>query len=192
MAEPNHVYEPAEDSRLLAETALARIEGHEHVLEVGTGSGYVAGRVAEETGARVVASDVNPYACRQAWADTREAGLSVAVVRGNLAAPFQAGVFDRVLFNPPYLPRDPDAERDDWQERALTGGETGREVIKSFLDGVSRVLSPGGSGLLVVSTLTDIEAVAAYADKRGLAATTAREESFLFERLAVLQITTKH
>jgi release factor glutamine methyltransferase len=186
------VYQPAEDSALLADAAVERVGPDERVLDVGTGSGYVAARVAAETGATVAASDVNPHACRRARADAREAGVDFSVVRADLTAPFRDGAFDRVLFNPPYLPRDPDAERDDWMERALTGGETGREVVEAFLDDVGRVLAPDGSVLLLVSTLTDIGAVAAYAADRGLAAETVDEASYPYERLAVLSITTTH
>jgi hypothetical protein len=41
------VYQPAEDSRLVAETVLGYLDGDERVLDVGTGSGYVGRRVAE-------------------------------------------------------------------------------------------------------------------------------------------------
>ncbi|MDZ7745696.1 MAG: HemK2/MTQ2 family protein methyltransferase [Halobacteriales archaeon] len=186
------VYQPAEDSRLLADVAVDRAHDATRVLDVGTGSGYIAGRVARDTAASVVASDVNPHACRQARANAHEESIPLAVVRGDCTRPFEPETFDVVTFNPPYLPRDAEAERDDWMERALTGGETGREVIESFLDDVGRVLTPDGVVLLLVSTLTDIEAVASYAADRDLAAETAREESFPFERLAVLEITTKH
>lgn len=180
------VYRPAEDSRLLAEVAVERVTADDRVLEVGTGSGYVAARVADETGATVYASDVNPHACEEA----RARGL--ATVRGDRTEPFRPASFDGVLFNPPYLPRDPDAERDDWMERALTGGETGREVVEAFLDDVGRVLAPGGTVLLLVSSLADVGAVGAYAAERGLYARTAREERYPFERLAVLVITREH
>lgn len=186
------VYQPAEDSRLLASVATERITASDRVLDVGTGSGYVAARIASETGAAVCASDVNPHACRRARANAGEEGIELPVVRGDLTRPFRADTFDRVVFNPPYLPADPDAERDDWMERALSGGESGRAVIEPFLDDVGRVLAPDGELLLLLSTLTGIEAVAAYAADRGLAAQTAREESYPFERLAVLSITTKH
>jgi release factor glutamine methyltransferase len=176
------VYDPAEDSRLLAEEAVEGVETGDLALDVGTGSGYVGHRVEEETGADVVASDLNPHACRRA----REAELHA--VRADLVAPFRDGVFDWVLFNPPYLPRDPDAERDDWMEQALTGGETGRAVVEPFLATVERVLAPGGRVLLLVSTLTDIQAVAAHAEDHGLAARTVSEERYPFERLAVLEI----
>jgi release factor glutamine methyltransferase len=183
------VYGPAEDSELLLDAAREAVEGSHRVLEVGTGSGYVAVELAAATGARVTASDLNPHACRAARERAGEAGVALPVVRGDLTDPFRDGAFDRVLFNPPYLPRDPDAERDDPMEYALTGGEDGRAVIEPFLDDVGRVLAPGGRVLLVVSSLTGVGAVAAYAADRGLAARTVREESYPFERLAVLALT---
>ena len=175
----DQVYQPAEDSRLLAETAADRVGDGDLVLDVGTGSGYVAS-VAADAGADVVGADINPLACREA----RENG--VPVVQANLTAPFHEGVFDLVLFNPPYLPTPPEEERDDWMEYALSGGEDGRAVIEPFLDDVGRVLAPGGEVLLLVSTLTGEDAVVDYADTRGFDATEVASEKHAFERLLVL------
>jgi len=175
----DQVYQPAEDSRLLAETVAERVGDSDLVLDVGTGSGYVA-TVAADAGADVVGVDVNPLACREA----RENG--VPVVQANLTDPFRDGIFDVVLFNPPYLPTPPEAERDDWMEYALSGGEDGRAVIEPFLDGVGRVLAPGGEVLLLISTLTGDDAVVDYADARGLEATELASEKHAFERLLVL------
>jgi release factor glutamine methyltransferase len=182
------VYGPAEDSRLLLEAALERVGPGDLVLEVGVGSGFVAGRVTDGTGARVIGSDLNPVACRAA----REGGVDS--VRADLVAPFREKSFDAVLFNPPYLPTPPELEREDWMERALSGGPDGRRVVDPFLDSVGRVLAPGGRVLLLVSSLTGIEAVRERARANGLvvAPEPVLEESFPFERLAVLEITTEH
>jgi release factor glutamine methyltransferase len=176
------VYQPAEDSRLLAAAALERVEPSDHVLDVGTGSGYVGARVAAETGAEVTASDLNPHACRAA----RDRGLSV--VRGDLLDPFCADSFERVCFNPPYLPADGAATRDDWMEVALTGGESGRAVVEPFLDDVGRVLTPGGEALVLVSSLTGVPAVVERAGANGFSAAVLREASFPFETLSVLAL----
>lgn len=176
------VYQPAEDSLLLAETAVSELSPGDRVLEVGTGSGYVAAAVADEAGARVVGSDLNPYACLQA----RDRG--VPVVRADLVSPFRDAAFDVVLFNPPYLPRDEDAARNDWMEVALSGGETGREVVEPFLDAVGRVLAPNGYVLLLVSTFTGVDEVVEYAGERGFSAAAVREESYSFETLTVLKL----
>ncbi|SEH62730.1 release factor glutamine methyltransferase [Halopenitus malekzadehii] len=178
------VYQPAEDSGLLAEAAIAEATGR--VLEVGTGSGWVAERIAtadDSADVEVVASDVNPHACRQA----RERGLDV--VRGSLLDPFRDGVFDTVAFNPPYLPTDPDNEWDDWMETALSGGRTGRELIEPFLDDVGRVLTPGGCVLLLVSSLTGYEAVIDRVEAAGFSHEVVREESYPFETLSILRLT---
>ncbi|WP_084510032.1 HemK2/MTQ2 family protein methyltransferase [Haloplanus natans] len=174
------VYQPAEDSRLLAEAAVEHARGR--TLEVGTGSGWVAERIATETDAEVVASDYNPAACRQA----RERG--VQVVRADLVESFRDGSLDTVAFNPPYLPTDPDNEWDDRMERALSGGESGREVIDPFLDTVGRVLRPGGRVLLLVSSLTGFESVVARAEANGFAVSTVRQESYPFEVLSILRL----
>ncbi|SEH15688.1 release factor glutamine methyltransferase [Natronorubrum sediminis] len=178
------VYQPAEDSHLLAETVLEHLPVDENdlVLEVGTGSGYVAGRIDAETDARVVAADLNPHAVRQARADGLEG------VRADLVSPFADETFDAVVFNPPYLPTDPDNEWDDWMERALSGGEDGRAVIDPFLDRVGRVLAPGGVVYLLVSSLTGVDEVAAQAGEAGFSAVSVADESFPFETLTILAL----
>lgn len=176
------VYEPAEDSALLAAAAVDVVEPGWRVLEVGAGSGYVAAAVADATGARVVGSDVNPHACQR----TRDRG--VPAVRADLVAPFREGAFDAVLFNPPYLPAPADDGWDDWTERALTGGETGRAVVEPFLTTVGRVLAPAGVALLLVSSLTDVERVADSAADAGFAVEEVAADEYPAERLVVLAL----
>jgi len=176
------VYEAAEDSHLLAEAATERIDDG-LVLDVGVGSGYVAARIDAETPATVVGCDINPEAAARA----RSEGL--AVVRSNLTHPFVADSFDAVLFNPPYLPTPPEREWDDPLEYALSGGEDGRRVVRPFVADLGRVLASDGTGYLLVSSLTDIDAVVGLAADAGLRAREIAEESFPFERLVVLEIT---
>ncbi|MDV7350796.1 HemK2/MTQ2 family protein methyltransferase [Halorubrum distributum] len=174
------VYQPAEDSGLLAEAAIE--EAHGRVLEVGTGSGWVAERIADERGLDVVGSDRNPHAARQA----RERGVEAVVA--DLLDPFRADAFDAVCFNPPYLPTDPDNEWDDWMEHALSGGESGRELIEPFLADVGRVLAPDGVVLLLVSSLTGYDEVLELVEDAGFDHEPVVEESFPFETLTVLAL----
>ena len=179
-----HVYQPAEDSALLAEAAIEDMAAPDRVLEVGTGSGWVAEQVADETDARVVGSDLNPHACRQA----RDRG--VAAVRADLVAPFAADSVDAVLFNPPYLPTDPDNEWGDWMEHALSGGEDGRRLIRPFLADVGRVLTADGAVYLLVSSLAGYEVVVDLAREAGFTTAELRQDSYPFEVLSVLRLTT--
>ncbi|WP_224449398.1 HemK2/MTQ2 family protein methyltransferase [Haloprofundus salilacus] len=184
------VYQPAEDSGLLARAAVERARGR--TLEVGTGSGWVAAKVAAETNAEVVASDLNPHACREAKKradDLRaEGGEGFDVVRGDLFSPFADGAFDTVLFNPPYLPTDPDNDWGDWMEVALSGGESGRKLIDPFVDDVGRVLASGGQALLLVSSLSGYDEVVQRAKDRGFDVESVAEESYPFETLSILRL----
>jgi len=180
------VYQPAEDSLLLAETATERIGGDDTVLEVGVGSGFVAERVQEATGCRLLGTDLNRAACLAA----RE--RAIPVVRADLADPVAADSVDVVLCNPPYLPTPPAEEREDPLELALSGGADGRRLVRPFLADVSRVLRPDGRVYLLVSSLTDIDAVRACARENGLDAREIAETKVPFERLVVLKITPMH
>ena len=181
------LYEPAEDSFLLAGVCVDAIEGDERVLDVGTGTGFVAARIREERGAEVVGIDLNPTACQRA----HESGIPV--VRGDLLAPFAANSFDVVTCNPPYLPTEPDEERDDWLSVAVSGGETGRTVVEALFTDLDRVLRTPGRCYLLVSSLMDVDAVAATAQAHGFAvAEIDRDDSFPFEVLSVLCVTRTH
>jgi release factor glutamine methyltransferase len=179
----DEVYGPAEDSHLLAETAVERVDSAERVLDVGTGSGYVASSIREGTGAWVVGSDLNPKACRRA------SGTGIPVVCGDLLSPFRADSFDVVCFNPPYLPTPREEEWGDWMNAALSGGPEGRAVIDRFLDDVGRVLDENGRVYLLISTLTGPDEVRDRAAESGFVTGTVAEESHPFEKLLVLELT---
>jgi release factor glutamine methyltransferase len=180
--ERDEVYQPAEDSALLATAATAEVTATDRALDVGTGSGYVAAQM-KAAGARVVGVDRNPHACRQA----REARINA--VQADLMTAFAAGAFDFVTFNPPYLPTEPDAATDDWMGMALSGGETGRAVIEPFLADIDRVLAPDGRVLLLVSSLAGVETIVERAAAEGFTSETVSEDSFPFETLSVLRLT---
>ncbi|GAB3684474.1 class I SAM-dependent methyltransferase [Salinarchaeum chitinilyticum] len=176
------VYQPAEDSHLLATAAADHVDATDVVVDVGTGSGYVGAHVAAEAGASVIGTDLNPMACRQA----RDRGLEA--VRASLLEPFAADAVDVVVCNPPYLPTDPDDERSDWMEVALSGGQSGLKVIEPLLADVGRVLRPDGCVLLLVSSLTGVDDVVALASDAGFSAAAVAEDSFPFETLTVLKL----
>lgn len=182
LREIDAVYQPAEDSLLLAETAIDALGGDERVLDVGTGSGYVGDRIADATDATVIGSDLNPHALQSA----SQRGLPV--VRASLLDPFCTDAVDAVVFNPPYLPTRPDREWDDWMEEALSGGESGRAVIEPFLADLRRVLDPEGEAFLLLSSVTGIDAVRDEARANGLTTMIAADEAHPAERLVVLHL----
>ncbi len=176
------VYQPAEDSQLLLEAARESLAPGDTVLEVGTGSGYVAAELLASHDGWIVGSDINPKACLAAR------GRGVEVVRADLVEPFRADVFDMVVCNPPYLPEHDAASRDDWMEVALIGGESGRVVIEAFLECVGRVLASEGTVLLLASSLAGLDEIEARATAAGFRIDEVARESFPFETLVVFEL----
>ncbi|HSQ94162.1 MAG TPA: HemK2/MTQ2 family protein methyltransferase [Methanoregula sp.] len=173
------IYAPEADTVLLLNAAMAEVRPEDRVLEVGTGTGLIAARMAGI--ATVLATDINPHAVLCA----RDAG--VTVVRTDLVAGIR-GPFDLVLFNPPYLPTRPEERIDDWLEYALDGGESGRMTIERFITEVGGVLAQGGRILLLVSSLTGLHEILKLWSGLKYSARVVREEQVEDEVLYVLRI----
>jgi release factor glutamine methyltransferase len=146
----SQIYQVEEDTLLLLGAARKEVRPGELVLEIGTGTGYIAASLMDI--AKVVATDINPHATVCA----RKRG--VEVIRADLINGI-SGRFDLIIFNPPYLPTSDEERIDDWLECALDGGESGRKVIERFIRQASSVLAPGGRILLLISSLTGEEEV---------------------------------
>ena len=178
-ADLSQVYPVREDTLLLLGAALAEARPSDRVLELGTGSGYIARHLAGKV-ALMVATDVNFHACLAATS------YGVEIARTDLTAGIR-GQFDLVLFNPPYLPTTPEERLDDLLEMALDGGPSGREVIARLLPDLPRVLAPGGKMLLVISELTGEEDVLDLFAKSGFTAGINRRTLIEGEELMVVK-----
>ncbi len=173
------VYEPSEDSFLLAEAALSEIKGAERILEVGCGSGIISAVMKANTKATAIGIDINPYAA----ACARQNGVDA--IRGNLLDCIK-GKFDMIIFNPPYLPTGEEERTEDWISTALDGGEDGRRIIFRFLEEAGSLLAENGRILMVVSSLTGIEEVKSKMKSLNFEVKEEAQERFMFEQLAVL------
>src|SRR6266705_1777694 len=124
LAVDRRVLVPRPETELVVETALRLAPAARRILDVGTGSGAIAAALARELpAARVCASDLAPGALAVARANLARHAPGVALVCGDLLAPFRAAAFDLVAANPPYV----------------TDGELGGLAPEA-----PRVLAPGG------------------------------------------------
>lgn len=142
------VYQPEEDSFLLLQKALEEVRPDDIVLEVGTGSGYIASSIPACR--MVIATDISPHAVLSSRAK------GVQVIRTDLTAGL-CRVFTLILFNPPYIPTLPHERLDDWLEYALDGGLDGRRALTRFLMQVPCILAPEGRVMVLVSSLQNFK-----------------------------------
>lgn len=185
---PEAVYNPAEDSWLLAE-ALDEAGPWEgaRAADVGCGAGVQAVTLAD-AGARVLAVDRLPAALRATRANARSIDLAsrVDVVRSDLLTAAGPGWADVVACNPPYLPETGLLE--GAEAEALEAGETGVETALALTRDLDRVLAPGGRAYVVSSTVGDPEGLEEGLAEAGLEGQVVAEESFPFEILRVREI----
>ncbi len=145
------VYVPRPQTELLARRAVDRLPPQGSAADLCTGSGAIALALRRRRPrARVVASDLDPVACRCA------ADNGVEVYQGDLAEPLPPelrGRLDVVVAVAPYVPTGaigflPTDARDHEPLGALDGGPTGTDVLERVVVAAAEWLRPGGSLLL--------------------------------------------
>ena len=173
------VYEPMEDSFLLAEHVKKYSNGF--VLDVGTGSG-IQSIAASEKAKLVIGIDTSRYAIKLATESAlKQDTKNIYFFESNMFDLFkkiQAKkqfknnflkeiknkkihdflekkiLFDLIIFNPPYLPQDKGID-----DKSIYGGKKGHETLERFLSKVSEYLKENGKILIVFSSLTKKEKV---------------------------------
>lgn len=180
------VYEPAEDSFLLAEAALKEAKPGMRILEIGTGSGFVSAvLLANLKDINLTATEINPHAALCAKRN------GVQVIRTDLFRGIKPEIpetrFDLILFNPPYLPTCEEEKVEGWLNYAFDGGVSGRETLNRFLDEVGAYLRPGGKILVLISSLTGLEDVSEKMNFLGFSVEISGRKKISFEELIVLK-----
>jgi len=184
------VYEPAEDTFLIAESLSHVVDEAHIVLDIGTGCGILAVIMAQRA-KTVVATDVNPHAIEYARLNAKANGVAskIDVRLGSLFQPIkETERFDVIVFNAPYLPSR-SKEQETWIERAWAGGKAGRQIIDQFISEMPRYVKENGTILLVQSSLANIEKTLEKLHGAGFKATVIAENKVPFERIVVIQAT---
>ena len=174
---------PRNDTELLCQKALERLRPGDRVLDLCTGSGAIAVRLAVlATGISVDASDISPEALLLARENAALHQANVNFLEGDLFAPWQGQQYDMICCNPPYIPSEELAGLQAEVRRepvlALDGGDDGldfyRRLIKQapqHLKGQGHLLLEmgDGQGIRLASMLAfDFNDILIYDDMAGL------------------------
>jgi len=182
------VYEPAEDTFLVADSLAQIVREGDTLLDLGTGCGILA-IIAARKAKKVIATDVNPHAVKCARLNAKINGVAhkIDVRLGDLFQPIQkAERFDVILFNAPYLPSSQREQR-TWMGRSWAGGPTGRQLIDRFFIEAPNYLKRNGKILLVQSSLAKIDETLVKLREAGLEAQVIAEKKVFFETIVVIR-----
>lgn len=183
------VYEPAEDTFLIADSLAPIVKKGDTLLDIGTGCGILA-IIAAKKAKRVVATDVNPHAVKCARLNAKINGVApkIDIRLGDLFQPIQKTErFDVIIFNAPYLPSSQREQR-TWIGRAWAGGPTGRQLIDRFIKEAPHYLKRNGKILLVQSSLANIDETLEKFREASLKAQIIAEKKVAFETIVVIQV----
>jgi HemK-related putative methylase len=180
------VYEPREDSELLAKYVRRLSRGK--VLDLGTGSGIQTFTALEnQQVTEVVAADVNPLALSQVQSKIvqlpTELQKRITVIKSDRFSELKDELFDTIICNPPYLP---DEEKD--HDPALYGGPQGYEWSIIFLQEAKAHLAPNGQILFLFSSLTNRDRIDLELKRLGYQHEELGMLADFFERLYVYRI----
>lgn len=170
------IYEPREDSYLLAQAVKKHATGN--TIDVGTGTGIQALHAQTNTAVTSVqATDINAQAVKHAQAqgvDAHEADLFLD----------EETLYETIICNAPYLPDEPLAP-----DVALDGGTNGYEWTLRFLTQARKHLAREGRILLLISTLTNQHVIEQWLLEHAMNWEVLAEEKHSFEKLLVYKIT---
>ncbi len=183
---PESVYEPREDSLLIAKVLEEKLEGWKaengkakFILEIGCGSGLLS-IIAAKSGCEVVASDINSDAVACARKNSELNETTIKIVQSNLFDNI-SGKFDMIIFNPPYLPEEQNRENKSW------AGGNNLEIIKQFIRGAKTHLNADGKILIVISSLSKPEKIIKQLSNSGFNAEIIAEQKIPWEKLFVIR-----
>ena len=151
------VFVPRPETELLVEEALkvlsARAEsatGQLRIVDLCTGSGAIAAAVKSELpNAQVFAVELSEEAIPYARKNLEPLGVHLVQGDALTALTEQAGRFDAVLSNPPYIPpgnvpADPEAALHDPEMALYGGGADGMQIPSAIAARAYELLAPGG------------------------------------------------
>ncbi|MGQ4892416.1 MAG: HemK2/MTQ2 family protein methyltransferase [Candidatus Njordarchaeia archaeon] len=184
-----NVYPPDEDTFLLLDEIKNLDLKNKKVLEIGTGTGIIAITCAKK-GAKVTATDIKLEAIKCTQKNAKLNNVKIETKQGNLFQPVKGEKYDLIIFNPPYLPENPETDKylNEKDKQDLIGGKHGNETAIQFIKQLKNHLKPNGQALLIQTSLTNIQETLKQAEKTGLKTQITKQKNLPREILHLIKI----
>lgn len=139
---------PRQETELVCEQLLKRIDKNSKVLDLCCGSGVLGITAAAEKGASVTLADVSKEALKVARQNAKLNKASVKIAQSNMFEKV-SGRFDAIVCNPPYVEHDVIDTLDDSVKNfephiALDGGKDGLDFYRTLSNEAGARLNKGG------------------------------------------------
>jgi release factor glutamine methyltransferase len=167
----SETYTPAEDTFFLAEQISN--ERGESALELGTGSGYLAG-ILQKNFDFVVATDIDFGALSQEGKIQNKICCDGADALGKK--------FDLIVCNLPYLPSE------KITDKTTDGGPEGLLIPLGIIKSASLCVKPGGKMLFLTSSLANYQKLIEKVQIMGFSVTITAKKKLFFEELVILEM----
>ncbi|MFB0569536.1 MAG: HemK2/MTQ2 family protein methyltransferase [Nitrososphaeria archaeon] len=171
-----YVYPPSRVSLLMATHVMVK-EGDD-VLDIGTGTGFLALTASMLGARRVLGTDISPRALRVARANAQLNRMrNVELILGDVCQPIRGKSFDLIVCNPPMTPSPMRVKVSTW------GGYDGRSVLDEVLRGAPAHLALGGRLVIPTISVCGIQETASAFEALGLRYRILCEETYEFSFL---------
>lgn len=177
------VYEPADDSVLIAEAIEKGNLRGKKALDMGCGSGFL-GILLAKKGFDVTSADIDENALKNTAHNAKRAklGRKIKAKKSNLFSSLKGKKFDFIVFNPPYV------ESESLKWRDVDGGKGGREILDCFLKDFGKHLKKQGICFFLQSSLNGIAETEKMLKKQKFSFGIIARKKLFFEELIVFKV----
>ncbi len=144
---------PRYETEELVMFASKYINKESKVLDLCSGSGYIALAIKKMTQAEVSASDISLEAIEQIKINKNKNKLNIEIIQSDLFENIN-DKFDVIISNPPYIPNNKlitNSVINHEPHLALFGGEDGNNFYRRIIEEYNNHLNPGGIILFEIS-----------------------------------------
>ncbi len=145
------------------------------ILELGAGSGLISVYCAKK-GAFVTSSDISKVAVQNLYENAKDNDVTLNIIESDLFLNIPPQIFDLIIVNPPYFPRDPVRE----QDMAWNCGEN-FEYFEKLFGNIAGYTNTDTEVIMILSEDCDLSKINSVAERNNFSMETVLKKRILWE-----------